>query len=360
MDSTVLTTPTALVARIEAGRKVSLAAHQVAIRRPLAGLAEATITAATNSPHTARTYRRAIGVFIQHLETTHAAFFDEPLVTRFTTGPRHAVVFDYSNTPAAVLLLVDAPLLDVFRRAVPANHYHAIRTFLSVAYRDNVLTADQARALGIVPYQTKTKQDYTPTGRRLSVTEVQTLRAGVDTHTNAGKRDLALLDVMLFCGLRREEVARLKLSDFQRDQGRWVVVFEGKGEKPRKLIVPRSLYTSLTAWLPAYGQELGDNAPAFVRVNKADRLDPHQLSSQAVANIVVACGFKARLAPARGPHRLTPHDLRRTFARRAYDLGAGLPAIQVALGHADPKTTARYIGLGEEEGAAVTELVHYG
>jgi integrase len=352
--------PANLIARIEAGHGFSLASHEVAIRRPLADLVEATVTAAANSPHTERTYRRAIGGFISLLETVHAALFSRPLVTRFTAGPRGIVTCDYGDTPAAVLLLVEAPLLDTYRRQAPANHYHAARTFLAVAYRDKVLTDDQARALGIVPYQTRTRPGYAPAGRRLSVTEVQALRAGVDTVTNAGKRDLALLDVMLFCGLRREEVARLNLADFQPDQGRWVMVFQGKGDKARKLIVPRTLYNSLSAWLGSYGPALGDNAPVFVRVNKADRLDPQHLSAQAVANIVVAAGFRARLAPARGAHRLSPHDLRRTFARRAYDLGAGLPAIQVALGHVDPKTTARYIGLGEEEGAAVTELVNYG
>jgi integrase len=39
-----------------------------------------------------------------------------------------------------------------------------------------------------------------------------------------------------------------------------------------------------------------------------------------------------------------PHDLRRTYARRLYDDGVPLPAIQANLGHASVDTTLGYIG----------------
>ena len=55
-----------LVGRVlEARANVSIVHHQVAIRRPLAHLVEATIEAACNSPHTARYYRLGIGKFIR-------------------------------------------------------------------------------------------------------------------------------------------------------------------------------------------------------------------------------------------------------------------------------------------------------
>jgi integrase len=42
--------------------------------------------------------------------------------------------------------------------------------------------------------------------------------------------------------------------------------------------------------------------------------------------------------------RVRPHDLRRTYARRLYEAGLDLVAIQQNLGHADVKTTLGYIG----------------
>ena len=44
-----------------------------------------------------------------------------------------------------------------------------------------------------------------------------------------------------------------------------------------------------------------------------------------------------------------PHDLRRTYARRCYDAGMDILAIQQNLGHADHKTTLKYIGVSDVE-----------
>ncbi len=42
--------------------------------------------------------------------------------------------------------------------------------------------------------------------------------------------------------------------------------------------------------------------------------------------------------------KVQPHDLRRTYARRLYEAGVDLAAIQQNMGHADLKTTLGYIG----------------
>ena len=107
-----------------------------------------------------------------------------------------------------------------------------------------------------------------------------------------------------------------------------------------------------------YGWQFGDNAPVVARILKGDNLTGKALTAQAVGDVVSRYGAESGLATDSGDTRLSAHDLRRTFARRAYDCGAGLPAIQQALGHKDPKTTARYIGLGDDEGATVTDLVN--
>ena len=43
--------------------------------------------------------------------------------------------------------------------------------------------------------------------------------------------------------------------------------------------------------------------------------------------------------------RITPHDLRRTFAKLAHQGRAPLEQIQISLGHASIQTTERYLGL---------------
>lgn len=65
------------------------------------------------------------------------------------------------------------------------------------------------------------------------------------------------------------------------------------------------------------------------------------------------------IAPATGDNRLSAHDLRRTAARNAHDNGAPLLLIQRFLGHQDPKTTAHYIGLGEDDNDTATDYIRY-
>jgi integrase len=348
-----------LVSRIVAHRgAVSIHSRDVALRRPLGDVVEDTITAAAKSAHTARKYRRNIAEFVLLLENEHVDLLGCPLVSRIERGKFGAVDWQY-HTPAVVLLLVSAALIDQFRRARP-DGVHAVKTFLSVAYRDNVLTDDQARAMGLKPYQAKAKRSQRPVGRRLTPLEVQLLRGAVAIDSPIGKRDLVVMDTIFYLGLRREELAGLHLSDFRRDRGRWSITFEGKGGKPRKLFVPNPLYESLDAWLTVYGQTLGDETPAFCRIDKGDRITGQALTPHSISRLVAEYGHAAGIATMAGKGRLTPHDLRRTFARRANDLGASLAAIQLALGHASPETTAHYIGLGFDEAAGVTDLVNYG
>jgi len=335
----------------------SIAAHDVAIRRPLADLVEATITAACRSTHTARSYRRGIGEFVTALGVRF--FPGNVLVERIEHGAHKATVYDYHDTPSGVLLLVDAATVDGFRREHP-RLAHGVKTFLRVAYRDNVLTNDQATALGLTPYRAKVRRNNTVAGRRLTALEVQFLRAAVDTSSVRGLRDLAILDVQLFAGLRRQEVAQLSLSDFRQDGGRWVIHLTGKGDKTRLVGIHRELFASLSAWLEVYGHCLGDPVPVFCSIRRGGHLVEGGITSQAVSDMVSRYGHGAGLSGLVGDGRLTPHDLRRTFARRLLDCGASLPAIQRLLGHADVKTTILYIGLSGDEARGAVDLLSYG
>jgi integrase len=325
--------------------------------KSLSQLVEATIQAACKSAHTERQYRRHLANFIAFLKQEWAT--TKPLVRDVKVGNHGRIDYEYNSKAwCGLLRAVDAPLMDRFRNLSPSGE-PAVRTFLSVAFRDGVLTADQARRIGIKPYRGKQRCNHNPVGRRLSVQEVQQLRASIDPTSNQGKRNLAIIDTMLYLGLRREEVANLRLSDFQRDNGRWAIILTGKGGKRRKLLLPQPLYATLSDWLEVYGQRFGDRVPVFVQVNKAGRLTRQGLTSQTVSNLVAQTGVEAGLSDLKGDNRLTPHDLRRTMARRAFDNGASLLRVQLWLGHSSPETTRRYIGLDWDEAASVADLVTY-
>ena len=344
--------------------------------RPLGLVVAATMQAAARSVHTRRAYATGIGYFLTFLDATvgdqvptdwrpFAQAGKESEVVRGRTVTR--TVWAY-NGPAAVLRLVDAGTLDAFRAwresegdspNTASKHVAAVRSFLAVAYRDHVIGTEVAQRMGLRPYVQRQKRDKKPVGRRLTRDEVKALRAAVDTETNKGKRDLALLDLGLYGALRAGEVAGLRLTDFVQDSGRWWVQVVGKGQKTRRFKLADPAFVSLDAWLQAAGLQLGGDGRVFYSVNKGDAIGAVPVNTSTIGRLVAEYGAKACLAPEAGPSRLSPHDLRRTAARTAYDGGAPLLLVQRWLGHADPSTTAHYIGLDDEDGASATDFLRY-
>ena len=344
--------------------------------RPLGLVVAATMQAAARSPLTVRAYRTSIGLFLTYLDATvgdqvptdwrpFAQAGKESEVVRGRTVTR--TVWAY-NGPAAVLRLVDAGTLDAFRAwresegdspNTASKHVAAVRSFLAVAYRDHVIGTEVAQRMGLRPYVQRQKRDKKPVGRRLTRDEVKALRAAVDTETNKGKRDLALLDLGLYGALRAGEVAGPRLTDFVQDSGRWWVQVVGKGQKTRRFKLADPAFVSLDAWLQAAGLHLGGDGRVFYSVNKGDAIGSVPVNTSTIGRLVAEYGALAGLAPEAGPSRLSPHDLRRTAARTAYDGGAPLLLVQRWLGHADPSTTAHYIGLDDEDGASATDFLRY-
>ena len=340
-------------------------------QQPLTELIETTLTAAAHSTATRRTYQTAIGLFLQFVEHEQGSLLTDayrswqPFATPTTVEGR--TVWEI-RAPTLALRLVNPAVLDGFRRwreaigdspNTASTRVYAVRTFLSVAQREGVLTPQQIQSLGLKGYIQRQKRVQQPVGRRLTRSEVQQFRSGVDANSNKGKRDLAILDVMLFAGLRREEVADLDRSALRQDGGRWWLVFNGKGEKPRRLKVHDTLYRSLQAWLSAAGTEKDCTGPVFRSFDRGDHITDKHIDPSTVGRIVAEYGFLAGIADERGRNQLSAHDLRRTCARNAYDNGASLLLVQAMLGHEDPKTTAHYIGAFESDEDTAIDYVRY-
>jgi site-specific recombinase XerD len=178
------------------------------------------------------------------------------------------------------------------------------------------------------------KAQGTRTGNWLSRHQAEQLINRPDTTTLKGRRDRAILAVMIGCGLRREEVARLQFSHVQQRDGRWAIVdIRGKHGRIRTVPMPSWCKVALDQW--AASAEISEGA-LFRGVNKGDRLTGDCLTSQAVWRCVEKYSHVA------------PHDLRRTYAKLAHKGGAKLDQIQLSLGHASLMTTQKYLGLDQD------------
>jgi integrase len=330
---------------------------------PLGVLVHTAVTAASRSEHTRRSYKTGLGQFFAYLGA--ALGTDRPLAQPGKNG--RATVWAFRGT-AEIVTHISPSLVDGFRAWLDEaglstnaveNRVSAVRTFLAVCYRDGYLSDDQARRLDVRPFKSRTRRDSKPVGRRLGRAEVRKLRAAVNTGTLKGRRDLAIIDCMLFAGLRREEVGGLRVGDLQQDGGRYWLIVSGKGRKTRRLKVADPLYRSLVAWIDAAGKTLAHASPIFEGMNRHGRLTGMAVTGSTVGRLVAEYGTAAGLAPPDGVGRLSPHDLRRTAARNAHDNGAPLLMIQRFLGHTDPKTTARYIGLGEDDSDTAADYIRY-
>ena len=175
------------------------------------------------------------------------------------------------------------------------------------------------------------------TGNWLTLQQAQQLLAEPDSSTMKGLRDRVLLGLLVGCGLRRGELAGLEFRDVAQREGRWAIVdLVGKHGRIRTVPMPSWAKTALDGWAAAAG--IGSGA-VLRRVDKAGRVGDSPITTQAVFEAVVGYARKAGLG------KITPHDLRRTFAKLAHLGRAPLEQIQISLGHASIQTTERYLGL---------------
>lgn len=171
-----------------------------------------------------------------------------------------------------------------------------------------------------------------PAGRELSAGELAALIHTCEADpTPAGARDAALIAVMYACGLRRQEVVDLDLSDYEPGEGKLIV--RGKRNKQRTAYVLNGGSRAMAAWLEVRGSFPG---PLFVPIIKGGAIDPRQMSTQAIYNML------HKRADQAGVPNFSPHDLRRTFVSDLLDAGADITTVSKMAGHASVNTTARY------------------
>lgn len=186
-------------------------------------------------------------------------------------------------------------------------------------------------------------------GNWLTVEQSVALWQAPDTTKLKGKRDRALLALLLACGLRRHEAVALRLEHLEQREGHWAIVdLTGKAGHVRTVPVPDWVMEELRVWLNA--AEI-DHGRIFRRVTKAGRVLGEGMTEKAVWHIV------KNSAKQIGVDKLAPHDLRRTCARLCHAAGGELEQIQFLLGYVSIQTTERYLGCKQRIRSAVNDRI---
>src|SRR3989454_1088425 len=186
-------------------------------------------------------------------------------------------------------------------------------------------------------------------GNWLTAEQGHALWQAPDHQRLKGKRDRALLALLLACGLRRHEAVALTLDHLQQREEHWAIVdLVGKGGHVRTVPVPDWVRTELDDWLAAAAIDRGK---LFRRVNKVGRAWGDGMTVKAVSHIV------KESARSIGVAQVAPHRLRRTCARLCHASGGELEQIQFLLGHVSVQTTERDLGCKQRIRSAVNDRI---
>lgn len=151
-------------------------------------------------------------------------------------------------------------------------------------------------------------------------------------------RDLALVGLMLFNGLRSHEVLGLQLEDVRFGDAQLLVC--GKGNKQRLLpLAPENI--RLLEYYLRLQRPVSNSAAMFVCLK-----GPHRGQPLTPAGLRSLFRHHRRLSQV---PQANPHRFRHTFGRDMVRAGLSLPALMQLMGHAQIRTTMLYVELSPQE-----------
>jgi integrase/recombinase XerD len=148
-------------------------------------------------------------------------------------------------------------------------------------------------------------------------------------------RDWAIVDLMLFCGLRTCEIIRLEMSDVGFDDHQLRI--RGKGGRERVIPLPEDLGRALRQYITIERPSHLSQSRLFLVLQ-----GPRRGSALTAAGLRTFFRHRRQIALLASANA---HRFRHTFGTDMARAGVRLPVLQKMMGHADAKTTLQYIQL---------------
>ena len=263
------------------------------------------------SHHTRRAYSQALEEFLIWFRDSPGREFNKATVQKYRTE---------LQTKGLAPSSINVRLAAIRRLALEA----ADNGFVAPELAAGVARAKGVRRAGVRLGQWLTSED---AHRLLKLPNVATLK---------GARDRAVIALLLGAGLRRSELSRLDLSQIQQREGRWLIVdLTGKHGRIRSVPIPEWVYITIAYWTTS--ARIVEGA-VFRAINRHGQVRQSEISPQAVFDIV-------KIYAAQQGIGVSPHDLRRSFAKLAHVGQSPIEQIQLSMGHASLLTTEIYLGI---------------
>jgi integrase/recombinase XerD len=207
----------------------------------------------------------------------------------------------------------------------------ALRSFLRFCFIEGLTPNDLSGAALSVARQ---RRSSLPKG--IGPGTADALLRSCDRRRSKGRRDYAILLILLRLGLRAGEVASLRLEDIDWRSGQ--VVVRGKGRHEHRLPLPTDVGEAIAAYLQRGRPNTTGQREVFLRA--VAPIGP--IGTNGISGIVRSACIRADVPVVRA------HRLRHTVACQMADRGVPLPEIARALRHRSISATAEYARVNVE------------
>ncbi len=230
-------------------------------------------------------------------------------------------------SPAVLSAFIAERSANGLSKTTVSNCCGVLRVFLRYAYREGVIGSDLSKT---VEWPQVYRLSSIP--RSISWTEVGRVLAGIDRRTACGKRDYAMLLLLVTYGLRGREVAALTLDDIDWKRER-LAVPERKAGHSTAFPLSKAVSEAIVDYLQ-HGRPKTTNRHLFFRASAPVGPIGSAAVSASAARYLLRAGVQVP--------RPGSHTLRHTLVQRLVDFDFGLKEIGDFVGHRSPQSTQIY------------------
>jgi len=264
-------------------------------------------------------------------------------------------------TPRVFKNFIRDAINDGYSSTAVHHRYYSLKTFYDWMKNEGIEGVDQDGAItdrvtrGQREYLrgNSEKQKSAPFGFYLESDEVESM---LENSPHPRVRNQLIMKLMYHCGLRRGEVARIKLEyvDFSESSITVENLKAGTNQEPyRKVWFKREVGSLLRAWIHGGGRDSAyraDTSPYLFATNQADHISETTIND----NVKLAAdraGIQETIYVDKQDYerkKITAHTLRHSYAVHCVKNGMDIKTLSDLMGHSDISITQKYLRFKDE------------